>query len=132
MGESKLDEATARCPSCGKYLSYKQLTFGAEHHVIRCKRCGERLMKRTYLMPILVVGGLAGLVAVRFIDGGSRYSFWHLAWLATLAVVGLLTAKVRIAKDDDPNPAAEEVRTGPPPPETHFRGSKGPPPKRGD
>lgn len=120
--------AKARCPSCGKFLSYKQLTFGAEHHAIICGGCGARLIKHTYLFPLLIVGGIAVFAFVRLarIDIGF---YWHIGWLAALVGVGLLTTKVSIAGNDVPDAPLEDRRSSPPPVHTHFRGSSGPPPK---
>lgn len=131
MGEQAADTAIARCPACGKLLSYRQLAFGAEHHAIRCKTCDARLIKNTGLFPIVMLGGLAGMVTTRFFFKDIEF-YWHAGWVGTLLLIAFLSAKVSIAGDDIPDKPKDEVPDRPPPQSTYFRGSSGPPPKRED
>ena len=123
------DHARAACPTCGKGLTFTQLTLGPEHHAIRCKHCNARLVKRTSAFPILIVGGVVILGVTYFMFNGI-FRFAVPVWLGVLAVVGYLTTEVRIAGDDVPDAPNEDLPSGPPPLDPHFRGSSGPPPVR--
>ncbi len=85
-----------------------------------------RLAKWTDASPILAIGGL--------IAGGAIYLAYGRASLAppllistwTLAAIGYLTTKVRLAGDEVPDQPEEDIPVGPPPLEPHFRGGGGP------
>lgn len=123
-------EARASCPACGRMLGLRTLAWGQEEHAFACRGCGARLAKRTYLLPLLIIGGLAITVAGRYLLDSSQTWFWGPLWVALLLVVAVLTTRVRLAGDDVPDPPKDEIFTAPPPQSTYFRGSKGPPPKR--
>lgn len=123
-------EARASCPACGRMLGLRVLAWGQEEHAFACKRCGARLVKRTYLLPLMIIGGLVITTAGRYLLDASQTWFWGPLLFVSLVVVAVLTTRVRLAGEDVLDPPEEETYTGPPPQSTYFRGSKGPPPKR--
>lgn len=122
----------AVCPACGKHITWKQLTVGSEKYAFRCSKCDARLTKWTSAFPILIVGGLAVVGSTNLFVDKALLGRSLFAWTCVLAVVGYFTTKVRVADDDIPDEPKEEIRSGPPPLDPHFRGSSRPPPKRED
>ncbi|MFT3725088.1 MAG: hypothetical protein QM773_16070 [Hyphomonadaceae bacterium] len=91
-----------------------------------------RLTKWTSAFPILIVGGLAIVGAVYFLVDRALLGRSLLVWTCVLAVVGYFTTRVSIADDSVPDQPKEDILSGPPPVDHHFRGSSGPPTKRED
>lgn len=120
--------AIGACPACGKRLTKKQLAFGSEEYALRCSGCDARLAKRTSALPILSVGGVAVLAALYFLVERSLFLWAAGSWGALLAFVGSRTARVSLADASVPDAPVEKIPPGPPPLDTHFRGSSGPPP----